>query len=836
MPVTPPSKSKRMIRSISLFICFYLLTAYTSNAQIITPKQLTAKRTTQLVTIDGHLTDNAWKDAALATDFIEFRPTPFKKEDTANRTEVYIMYNDDGIFMGGYCHEISKDSIATELRGRDGFGNNDFIGAAFDTYLDKLNGFEYFITPLGEQMDAKISPSQPNSDNGGEDFSWNAVWESATAMHNDGWSFEMFIPFSAIRFSKNNIQTWGINIFRRRVKSGQTLSWNTIDVTVNGSLTQAGTWVGLSNIKPPLRLQFSPYLSFNANHNPLNEKKWSTPVNGGMDIKYGINQAFTLDATLVPDFGQVQSDNRVLNLTPFEVQFQENRPFFTEGTELFNKAGLFYTRRIGIDAAFTHSIDEYNVLPEEKITNNPAESKLINATKISGRTSKGLGIGILNAITNNRFATLEHTITGAKRNVLIEPLTNYSVVVVDQSLKNNSSFTFTNTNVLRSGADYDANVSAAQFSINDKKNKWNVSGKLVMSNLSGKQIPANQKKGLGHSLSFGKTSGNFTFSIQQDLVNRYFNGNDIGYFTITNFIDHSASAGYSWIKPSKWYNNLNVNFNFYHSLRLVSPAGFQGINLNLNANTQFKNLWRMGLMAGYEPKGTNYYEPREEGRYFRGWSNWYASVWMQTNDAKKYSLFARILQVDRSLYNSKRTALIFENNYRFNSKLAVNLESVFVPQKRNVGYATKEAGVIIFGRRDIKQVENILSIKYSFNNKMNINTRMRHYWSQVQYDQYFNLLPNGTLQSNNSFAGNQNNNINFFNVDMVYTWQFAPGSFLNAVWKNAAFAGNQNVQYNYFSNLKNTLQSDEINNFSLKVIYFIDYLQLRKQLRKKTSL
>lgn len=731
----------------NLFICLALLCSSICLAQSPSPKQLTAKRTILPIKIDGLINEAAWKDAPAATDFIEFRPTPFRKEEEASRTEVFLLYSDEGIYMGGYCHEKTKDSISTELRGRDGFGNNDFIGAAFDTYHDKLNGFEYFITPLGEQMDAKISPQQSNSDNGGEDFSWNAVWDAASVIHKDGWSFEMFIPFSAIRFSKNNLQTWGINIFRRRIKTGQTFSWNTIDVTVNGSLTQAGVWSGLENIKPPLRLQFSPYLSFNANHNPFAEKKWSTPVNGGMDVKYGINQAFTLDATLVPDFGQVQSDNRILNLTPFEVQYQENRPFFTEGTELFNKAGLFYTRRIGIDPAFTHSIDEYNVTADEKVVNNPAESRLINATKISGRTSKGLGIGLLNAITNNRYATLQNTTTGAKRKVLIDPLTNYNVLVMDQSLKNNSSITFTNTNVLRSGSDYDANVSAAQFSLNDKKNKWNVSGKVVMSNISGNQINSKEKTGFGHNLSFGKTSGRFTFNIQQDLVNRYFNGNDIGYFTITNYIDHYAYAGYSWTKPTNWYNNLYLNFNFQHSQRLVSPSGFQGINININANSQLKNLWRVGLIMGYEPKGTNYYEPREEGRFFRGWSNWFTSGWFRTNDAKKYSLFTRILYIDRSLFNSTRTAIILENSYRFNNNLSINLESVFVPQKRNTGFAAKDNNDIIFGRRDIKQAENILAIKYSFNSKMNINTRIRHYWSQVQYDKYFTLLQDGTCRT-----------------------------------------------------------------------------------------
>lgn len=166
------------------------------------PLELPAKRTSKPVKIDGLIDEEAWKDAAVMTNLVEFRPTVGRKEEHENRTITYLMYNDDGIYFGGYCYERTKDSIATELSGRDGFGTNDYIGIIFDTYYDKINGFEYFITPLGEQWDAKMSP---NSNGNDEDFSWNAVWESGAVIHNDGWSFEMFLPYSAIRFGKKEV-------------------------------------------------------------------------------------------------------------------------------------------------------------------------------------------------------------------------------------------------------------------------------------------------------------------------------------------------------------------------------------------------------------------------------------------------------------------------------------------------------------------------------------------------------------------------------------------------------------------------------------------------------
>lgn len=818
------------IKTISPII-FLFLSLY-GIAQTTPAKQLPARRTSKPVKIDGLITEDAWKDAATMDNLVEFRPTVGRLEENENRTVTYLMYNDEGIYFGGYCHERTKDSIATELAGRDGFGTNDYVGIIFDTYYDKINGFEYFITPLNEQWDAKMAPG----DNGGEDFSWNAVWESGAVIHNDGWSFEMFIPFSAIRFSKKEVQTWGVNITRRRRKTEQQYTWNPINPNVNGFLTQEGTWTDIANIKPPLRLQFAPYLSTYANHFPHNtagKKNWTSSVNGGLDVKYGISQAFTLDATLIPDFGQVQSDNRIANLTPFEVQYQENRPFFNEGTELFNKAGIFYPRRIGIDPILLHSPYEY-MDSSYRLSENPVESKLINATKISGRTSKGLGIGVLNAITNTRFATIEKIATGEKREVVIDPLTNYNVLVLDQSLKNNSSITFTNTNVWRSGTDYDANVSIAQFSLNDKKNTWNLSGKFGLSVLTGLAEQNKNLSGYGHGISFGKTSGRFTFSVGQDYVTNKFQANDLGYFTNNNFIDHKLYAGYNWLKPTKWYNNMYFNFNVYYSRRLVNPAAFQGLNVSANINGQLKNLWQAGLYAGYEPVGNNFYEPRIEGRFFKGWSNYFAGFFFNTNGAKKFTSGFEMMFVDRSMFSSKRYRFEFDNRYRFNNKITVYHSIEFSPQKRNAGFADIDdaTGDIIFGKRDIREIEDVLGAKYSFSSKMNINLRIRHYWNQVRYSQYFTLKEDGTLKENNTYTGNANMNFNFFNVDLVYTWQFAPGSFLNVVWKNAAEDFRRDISGNYFKNIDNTMQAKDNNNFSMKVIYFLDYLTLRKKMRK----
>lgn len=825
-----------MVTKTILPLLFFISISITGIAQNKEVKELPANRTTQPVKIDGLLNDSAWKDAAPMNDLIEFRPKIGAVENYENRTETYMMYSDEGIYFGGYCHERTKDSIAQELAGRDGFGTNDFVGLIFDTYHDNINGFEYFVTPLGEQMDAKVAPEGAGDNNGGEDFSWNAVWQNASVIHEDGWSFEMFIPFSAIRFGKGATQDWGLNITRRRTKTGQQYTWNPVNPTVNGFLTQEGIWKGVTNIKPPLRLQFSPYFSVYANHYPANTpgiKNTTAQINGGLDLKYGINQAITLDATLIPDFGQVQSDNQVLNLTPFEVKFNENRSFFTEGTELFNKGNLFYSRRIG--GTPIHLYDAYNIDSTETVVDNPSAAKLFNASKISGRMQSGFGFGVLNAITKPQYATIENINSKETRTIQTDPLTNYNVLVLDQTFKNNSSISLVNTNVLRSGTDYDANVTAALFDFNDKKNTWNLGGKVSSSTLAGFPEKGENLSGYSHNLYFGKTSGRFNFRVFQELTDTKYNSNDLGYFTNNNFIDHGAYAGYAWTEPKGWYNRLRVNFNFYTS-RLFTPIQgidkkFQTTNININANGQSKKLFFIGVFAGYRPKENDFYEPRQEGYFFQRGESFAGGGWFESNDAKKYSYSIEAFQRHYiNFYKQQILDISARQNYRFNNKLSVSYSLGYSPAFNNIGFTAIDGdNNVIFARRKVNTIENNLGIKYSFTNKMGITFNARHYMSTVENKEFFTLQKSGTLVKNDAYTINSNRNANFFNIDMVYTWQFAPGSFINIVWKEAVYNYTDQLESSYFKNFGNTLQADANNNISLKVIYFLDYLQLKKQ-------
>lgn len=816
----------------SCLFLFYFL-ASNSFAQT-TPRKLPAKRTIAAIKIDGSLDEAAWKEGSIATDFIEWRPNAGAPEASTNKTVVYFLYDNTSVYIGGYCYERTRDSVSKELVGRDMVGVNDFVGVIFDTYYDKINGVGFYVTPYGEQFDAKYSNS------GNEDGSWNAVWDSEAKVQADGWSFEMRIPYSAFRFSNRENQTWGLNITRRRNKTGQQYMWNPVDPKVNGFLNQEGEWTGIEKIKAPLRLSLSPYLSSYLNHfadTTAGAKNWTSSINGGMDVKYGINEAFTLDMTLIPDFGQVQSDNRVLNLSPFEVRYNENRAFFTEGTELFNKGNLFYSRRIG--STPIHFGNVYSQLnSNEEVVKNPQESKLINATKISGRTKEGLGIGFFNAVTKPMYAEVRDN-SGKTREIRTNPLTNYNIIVLDQSLKNNSFISAINTNVTRKGNDYDANVTAALFKFNNKKNTFGWNGKFALSQLMFDN--AKNSTGYSHNIGFGKTGGRWNFQIGQEMADGKYNINDMGILFNNNYIDHYFWTGYRWLKPGKWYNNIQVNYNVYYSRLFTKVPNqnidtkFQSFSTNINANAQLKNLWFIGMLVGYAVKGNDFYEPRITGYSFKTPRRLQFNPWIETNNAKKYRVSFSYFVGLRSLFNSFNHQLNFSHRYRFSDKFSVSQSVFFNPSTNDAGFYRVIGSDVVFTRRNLKTIENVLSAKFNFSKRSGITFRARNYWSRVQQVELYDLLNDGTLK-HSKYSGSfelKHQNFDIFNIDAVYTWQFAPGSFVNIVWKEEGFLADNTVEYSYFKNFGRTLDEPQSNNLSIKIIYFLDYLDFKKWSKKK---
>ena len=803
-----------------------------AQAMMAPKKNLEAVRIREKISLDADLNEPAWQSAPTATDFLFSWHTPGKP--ATEKTVVKILYDDAALYIGVQCFDSQPDSIFHRITKRDELENTDVFFVVFDTYRDGQNAVQFGVNPDNVQTDSKFSIANSNPNNGnndGEDISWDAVWNSAARITADGWVVEFEIPYSAIRFPKKEVQDWGINFIRVVKRKGENNSWNEIKAEISGTLGQMGILTGVRDIKAPLRLSATPFVATYAN-NSYNQPNtannaWSYPYSVGMDIKYGINEAFTLDATVVPDFGQVRSDQNVLNLSPFEVQFQENRPFFTEGTELFNKGGLFYSRRIG------------------------ANAQLLNATKISGRTKKGLGIGIFNAIEDSKKIIETDPENGVAREVQVSPLTNNNILVLDQNLKNNSSVTLINTNVLRSGADLDANVTGVLFNLKNKAQRYSLTGKSVVSN---RFSPGNTETGFNTSLSASKTSGNFLWGSDFNLESDRYDPNDLGILFSNNEVSHSAWINYSRYTP--WWK-LN---NFWSSMWVYNEALYKPwathtltqFGLNFGGNTRkFQNF---GFNSNLSPWGRrDYFEPRTSDfiTYYHVPANVNLYTWYNSDHRKRVTYYVeggvRFFDEDgrrstdfytgvRWRASGKLTLGINVGNWQgWNSVGGLWSSEIY---EDAVGYESLTANPVIMGRRRITGFSNSLNATYSFNTRMNIALYSRHYWQKVEYSAFYTLTPEGELASS-PYTGRSASNeplndvaANFFNIDLVYTWRFAPGSDLLLVYKNGVghFDSGRAVARDYFYNCSKLPEFEGTNNFSIKILYFLDYEKMRRWL------
>ena len=448
------------MKFFTLTFFILLFSIYSSNAQEI--REIRAFRTENNLNIDGILEEEVWTQAIAVENFTQIEP--FNGKPASLNSKIKILYDDYAVYIGAELFDNNPDSIITTLTRRDEFTIFDHFGLYFDPYNDGQTGYGFFVSAAGVQFDMLAD------DSGNEDSNWNAVWFSNIQITENGWTVEMKIPYSAIRFPNKPQQTWGVNFFRNIQRYRENSSWNFIDNEKHGFINQNGKLVGIENIVPPFRLSVTPYISLTA-ENYSDSHSWAKGFKGGMDLKYGISESFTLDMMLIPDFGQVQSDDERLNTTPFEVFYDERRSFFMEGSELFDLAGIFYSRRIGGRPINYYEV-ENSLNENEIITENRNDAQLINATKISGKTKQGLSIGFLNAMSLKTEAIVKDTITNIERIYETQPFTNFNLVVFDQALKNNSSIGFINTNVSRADNLRNANVTGSQIRLFNKNNSY----------------------------------------------------------------------------------------------------------------------------------------------------------------------------------------------------------------------------------------------------------------------------------------------------------------------------------------------------------------------------
>ena len=808
-----------------MWLCFF------APISLLSQKTIEANRINEKMTIDGRLNEPAWSKAEKVADFVQLRPIPGVKPK--KETEVQILYDDKALYVSAICYD-NPDSISRVLSTRDDYNPNiDLFGIFLDTYNDEQNGFFFGVTSRGVQLDAKIFSS-------GWDDALNLVWRSSVKITDDAWIVEAAIPFSSLRFPKKEVQDWGISFSRDISRFREESFWPEVKPDLDNVLLYSADVKGLKNIDPPLRLAFMPYLSSYLDRAPNgNTVEESRSINGGLDIKYGLNEAFTLDVTLVPDFGQVVFDQNVLNLSPFEVQFNENRQFFIEGTELFNKAGLFYSRRIGVQAPYEVGISALN--ENETLESMPLPAQLLNASKLSGRLNNGLGIGFFNAITMEQKGSAFDSILDSRRDVVVSPLTNYNVFVLDQNLKNNSSITFTNTSVLRSGAAYDANVSGLNFNLNSNDNKFYINGNSTLT----AKISDKNEVGYSYSLNVGKQRGTWIYGLSYLEESDLYDPNDLGFNYNNNRRIGDLFFSYRDFKPKfKKLNKLSFNTSFSVA-GLYKPNHFTGAYVNSSFVIVFKSFDAFGLNSNLSVvESYDFFEPRQWGSYFIRPVGSNFGGWISSNYQKRFAIDLRTdyTFVDREDWK--------EWNYNFSPRVRItnflffkyNWEQNFElnSQAYAVKFGTPVQSVegIIFGSRDRVNTTQTVSLDYIITNRMGLTFRLRHYRSAIEYSSFFTLNDNGRLSpisySGLDTEGNSAYNINYnaFTIDLQYRWVFMPASEINLVWKNAIFTSDARVTDDFFLNLKNTFENGPMNSFSFKIIYWLDAYKLKP---KKTT-
>ncbi len=784
------------------------------HAYALQARNLKATRTNSLIQIDGRLQEADWDRSEAGSDFTQYDPT--SGNPPSQKTEVKVLYDDAALYVAFICYDSSPDSILTQLGLRDADNlNADWVRVSIDTYNANQDAYNFGVSAVGVQFDFRYS-----------DFTYNAVWDSKTRITEEGWIAEIKIPFSAIRFPGAEEQEWSIQFERQIRRHRELVQWAPVTKGEQNFQRFWGKISGINSVKSPIRLQLTPYVSLLGQHYPNDDnevKDFNTTFSGGMDLKYGISESFTLDMTLLPDFSQVRSDDLIKNLTAFEQVLEEQRAFFQEGVDLFERGDLFYSRRIGARPSLYFDAEDQLETGEELI-GNPSKSLLVNASKVSGRTKSGLGIGFLNAIHRDTNAEIRKT-DGSTRKFLTSPASNYNIMVVDQLMKNNSSAYLINTNVSRFDDNFrSANVTGAGATIGNKKGSHQLNAGAALSNINHKSLQDNET-GYRYQLGFEKIQSAVQWEIASEGFSPDFDPNDAGLEFFQDLMQHSGMIRYALFDPKYGFNFGELRTSLAVRQQM-STGRLLEKKMEWNAfgviSSNFLAVWTGGEWQIGD--AIDLFEARKDKQIYRS-PPWIGSwVGFSSDYRKPFALdgnffFATQTRQEGIAYNIMIRPLV-----RVNDKLSFSHEFFHRTLITEQGYAdTDDQDNPVFGHRDVHIYNNTLSAKYLFSSNMSIDLRGRHYWSRANYKKYFDIDEDGYLFERPDWNGNSDFNYNVFNIDLIYAWQFAPGSWLNIVYKNFLENDSDEIETSFFSNLGNTLREPQTNSFSIKLLYFFDY-------------
>lgn len=585
------------------------------------------------INIDGLLDDSIWESVDWGTDFIQISPE--EGEPPTQETAFKILYDEKFLYVGFRCYDDEPEKIVQRMSRRDGF-QGDWVEINIDSYNDKRTAFSFTISASGVKGDEFISNNGQNWDS-----SWNPIWFAATAVDDQGWTAEIKIPLSQIRYGQKDIHTWGIQFTRRDFRAGARNIWQYIPRTSGNWVSEFGKLEGLKGIKPQKQIEIQPYVvakteSFQKEEGNPFATGTSNGLNAGLDGKIGVTGDLTLDFTVNPDFGQVEADPAAINLDGFRIFFSERRPFFIENRNLFDyqvtnaEAGgsftsdnAFYSRRIG------RSPHHYPDLADGEYADVPVNTTILGAAKFSGKTKQGTGIAILESVTAREFATIKGG--NGDREEEVEPLTNYFVSRVTQDFNEGRTvvggiLTSTQRDIRTLELDYlhkNAFSGGLDFLHFWKDRTYFIQANALVSRVSGSEnailntqtafehyfqrpdadylsidSTATSLTGTSGTVNIGKYTGNLIFQGGFTWRSPQLELNDIGFLRNTDEINHYFWAGYRINEPFSIFNRLAFNVNHWYRWDFGGDNLYQAWNTNMH--TTFKNQWAGGFGVTYE--------------------------------------------------------------------------------------------------------------------------------------------------------------------------------------------------------------------------------------------
>ncbi len=784
--------------------------------QLVPKKRYTSKSLGAGVApkIDGVLDDVSWDSAEWEGGFIE--SSPDENTEPSEQTKFKILYDQKYLYVAYRCFDSEPEKIEKRLSRRDGFAG-DRITIVLDSYHDKRTAFSFTITAAGVKGDEFVSENGNNWD-----ASWNPIWYGDAAIDADGWTAEMKIPLSQLKFGNSKEQLWGLQITRLFFRKDERSVWQRLPQDAPGFVSEAGELLGLIDIKPQKQLEIQPFTVAQLDTyppedgNPFRDGS-DFVLNGGLDAKIGITNDLTLDLTVNPDFGQVEADPAAIALDGFQIFFQEQRPFFVENKNIFDYSfengsdNVFYSRRIGRSPQGSFGDGVNN----DEFADVPRNTTMLGAAKFSGKTKNGWSVGLLESVTAQEVAAIEDE-AGNKREAIVEPLTNYLVGRVQKDFNERNSFlgaifTATNRNLgtilnidfdnpatdetgelieLRENNLNDLRQSAytggVDFKHNWKDRKYFVQGNLITSHVKGSKeaITKTQESlthlfqrvdadhvsidssrtsltGTGGQLKAGKSGGgNWRYETGMTFRSPELELNDVGFLRNADFIEQFSNVRYLFLKPTKFYRRANIFVGQF------STYDFQGnhnsIQYDFNGFINYKNNWWTEVGMGHKPR--NY-----DTSYLRGGERWrfssenYVFAFFGSDQRKKFHCTLGYVHARAKQDAFSFSKYVLRLNYQPFDSFSMSINTEFEQNPNKTQYITdvdfNGTTRYITGAIDRQTLSSSIRFNYSVNPNLSVQYYGQPFIANGRYSN-FNFV-------HNAGAKDLNDRVTFFKENQI---------------------------------------------------------------------